>query len=237
MSVWSRVRAILVENLGLKIASLGLAILLYGHVVTDQERESSVAVPIRLTGLADTLATSGDLPARITVKVRGKWRDLIRLGLSHPGLPVDMAEVGAGRFRTTISVEDVQHRAIPAEFAKTLTVTEVLDPRSIDVRVEPRVTRMVRVVPRVLGEPAPGYRLESDPQAAPESVRVTGPASVVGGLDSLLTLPVDIAGERARIQRQVDVVLEPAGLALEPRRCVVTVPLVRADRDTGGDGR
>jgi YbbR domain-containing protein len=236
MSVWTRVRAILVENLGLKIASLLLAILLYGHVVTDQERESSVAIPIRLTGLADTLATSGDVPARITVKVRGKWRDLIRLTLAHPGLPVDMAEVGSGQFRNTISAEDVQHRAIPAEFAKAITVTEVLDPRSIDVRVEPRVSRMVRVAPRVLGEPSPGYRLDGVPRATPDSVRVSGPASLVGGLDSLLTLPVDIAGERARIQRQVDVVLEPGGISLEPRRCLVTVRLVRADREAGDAG-
>jgi hypothetical protein len=231
MSGWTRIRAILVENMGLKIASLFLALLLYGHVVTDQERESSVAIPLRLTGLADSLATSGELPARITAKVRGKWRDLIRLGLAHPGLPVDMAEVAPGQFRTTISVEDVQRRAIPAEFAKAVTVTEVLDPRSIDVRVEPRITRMVRIVPRVLGEPAPGYRVDGDPRAVPDSVRVSGPASVVGGLDSLLTLPVDIAGERARIQRQVDVVLEPGGVAFEPRRCLVTVLFVRADRN------
>jgi YbbR domain-containing protein len=237
VSVWSRVRAILIENLGLKIASLLLALLLYGHVVTDQERESSVAIPVRLTGLADSLATSGDVPARITAKVRGKWRDLIRLGLAHPGLPVDLAEVGQGQFRTTISVEDVQRRAIPAEFAKAVTVTEVLDPRSIDVRVEPRLTRMVRIVPRVTGEPAAGYRADGDPEAAPDSARVTGPASVVRGLDSLLTLPVDIAGERARIQRQVDVVLEPGGVTLEPRRCLVTVVLVRVDRDGDGAGR
>ena len=42
--MWGRVRAILFENLGLKLASLLLAFLLYAHVVTDQERESVVQI-------------------------------------------------------------------------------------------------------------------------------------------------------------------------------------------------
>ena len=37
--MWGRIRSIIFENLGLKIASLLLAFLLYAHVVTDQERE------------------------------------------------------------------------------------------------------------------------------------------------------------------------------------------------------
>ena len=232
--MWNRIRALLFENIGLKIASLLLALLLYGHVVTDQEREETVPIPVRLSGLVDSLATSGDLPQRVNVRVRGKWRDLIRLSLTHPGLPVDLAEVPPGQFRSTITVEDVQRRAIPAELVKGVTVTEVLDPRTIDIRVEPRLSKRVRVVPRVLGEPAPGHRLGGDPRATPDSVQVTGAASVVTAVDSLLTLPVDISGERARIQRQVELVLEPSGLTVEPRRCLVTVPLVRTDAPPGG---
>ena len=225
--MWRRIRSILFENIGLKFASLVLALLIYGHVVTDQEREETVAIPVRLAGLADSLATSGGYPQRINARVRGKWRDLIRLSLSHPGLPLDLAAVTSGQFRTMITAEDVQRRAIPAELSKALTVNEVLDPRTVDVRVEPRVERAVRVAPRIVGEPAPGYRVSGTPEAAPESVRVVGALSVVAGIDSLPTLAVDITGERARIQRQVDVVQEPDGVTIEPNRCLVTVTLER----------
>jgi hypothetical protein len=232
--MWARIRGILFGNLGLKLASVLLALLLYGHVVTDQEREETVPIPVRLSGLADSLATSGELPQRVNVRVRGKWRDLIRLSLTQRGLPVDLAEVPPGQFRATITTEDVQRRAIPAELAKAVIVAEVLDPRTIDIRVESRTAKRVRVAPRVVGTPAPGYRRDGEARATPDSATVRGPASVVAGIDSLPTLAVDITGERARIQRQVDLVLEPGGLEIEPRRCLVTVPLAREGTPEGG---
>lgn len=231
--MWSRIRPILFGNLGLKLASLLLALLLYGHVVTDQEREETVSIPVRVSGLPDSLATSGDLPQRLNARVRGKWRDLIRLSLTPHGLPLDLAGVEPGQFRATITADDVQRRAIPAELAKGILVSEVLDPRTVDVRIEARVSKRVRVVPRVVGDPASGYRQDGDAFAAPDSVTVSGPASVVAGIDSLVTLAVDIAGERAKIQRQVDLVLEPGGLTADPRRCLVVVPLAREGTPEG----
>ncbi|HEY7728067.1 MAG TPA: YbbR-like domain-containing protein [Candidatus Eisenbacteria bacterium] len=232
--MWSRIRAILFENLGLKFASLVLALLLYGHVLTDQEREETISVPVRLAGLADSLATSGEAPQQVNARVRGKWRDLIRLSLSHPSLPLDLAAVESGQFRAMITAEDVQRRAVPPELSKAVTVNEVLDPRSVDVRVEPRVARRVRVVPRIVGEPGDGYRIAGTPEAEPDSVRVTGAESVVAGIDSLSTLAVDITGERAKIQRQVDVVVEPGGITIEPARCLVIVPLERRGSTDAG---
>jgi YbbR-like protein len=234
--MWSRIRSILFESLGLKAASLILALLLYGHVMTDQEREETVSIPVRLSGLADSLGTSGDYPQRINARVRGKWRDLIRFSLSHPALPLDLAAVTSGQFRTMITAEDVQRRAVPAELSKVLTVNEVLDPRTVDVRVEPRVEKVVRVATRVVGVPAEGYRVSGAAAAEPESVRVGGAASVVAAIDSLPTLAVDITGERAKIQRQVDIVRDPEGITIEPNRCVVTVPLER-DRSQDAGGR
>src|SRR3990172_3395398 len=106
--MWKRIRSILFENLGLKIASLLLAFLLYAHVVTDQERESVVNVSISVVGLADTLTATGELPQRVQIKVRGKWKDLIRLDLTHPALSLDLAASEPGPFRTSITGEDVQ---------------------------------------------------------------------------------------------------------------------------------
>ena len=69
----------------------------------------------------------------------------------------------------------------------------------------------------------------------PESVEVRGPRSEVDALDSLRTLPIDITGEREKIQRQVELDPGAPGLALEPRRCLVIVRFARAG--PGGNGR
>src|SRR5713101_953956 len=155
--MWARVRDYLLRNLGLKIASLLLALLVYAYVVTDQQRESPITVGVTLTGLADTLAVLGNPPARVTVKVRGKWKDLIRLGLTNTTLSIDLASASPGRFQRTISVEDVRERAIPAELSKSLDVTEVVEPRIIDVKIEPKRARTAFVAPRVVGNPPSGY--------------------------------------------------------------------------------
>jgi len=233
--MWDRVRGILFENLGLKLASLLLALLLYAHVVTDQERESVVQIPIAAVGLADTLTSVGELPPRVAVKVRGKWKDLIRLSLTRPFLSIDLAGAKPGKFRTSITADDISRRAIPPELARLVSVTEVLDPRSVDLAIEPKSTRSLPVRARIVGTPASGYVLDEDPEVQPESVTVMGPARLVQGIDTLYTVAVDITGEREKIQRQVSLAL-PANVAnLETRRCVVTIRLARAGSDSVSD--
>ena len=230
--MWNRVRAILFENLGLKLASLLLAFLLYAHVVTEQERESIVLIPIAAVGLADTLTSVGQLPPRVAVKVRGKWKDLIRLSLTRPFLSIDLAAAKPGMFRTSITADDISRRAIPPELARLVSVTEVRDPRSVDLTIEPKATRSLPVRARVVGRPGSGYVVSGEPAVEPDSVRIMGPAKLLQEIDTLYTVAVDITGERERIQRLVALAL-PANVAnLETRRCVVTIRLDKAEPDS-----
>jgi len=230
--MWERIRDLLFENLGLKVASILLALLLYAHVVTDQEREQVVQIPIAAVGLADTLTSVGELPPRVAVKVRGKWKDLIRLNLTRPFLSIDLATAKPGVFRTVITSEDISRRAIPPEMSRLVSVTEVMDPRSVDLTIEPKATRSLPVRARIVGAPALGYVLDGVPDVDPESVRVVGPARLVQEIDTVYTVAVDITGEREKIQRQVSLAL-PANVAnLETRRCVVTIRLDREDSDS-----
>jgi hypothetical protein len=230
--VWTRIREILLHNLGLKLASLVLALLLYAHVLTEEQRESRVVMPVVLTGLSDTLALVGRPPSRVTVNVRGKWKDLIRLGLTGRQLSVDLAGAGTGRYQRSLSVDDVRKLAIPAELSKLVEVTEVIEPRTIDVGIEPKRAKTVAVKARIVGRPPPGYAASGPAQVEPDTAWVSGPASVVSGVDTLFTLPVDIAGERERIHRQVPLDAGSNLLAVQPRRCVVTLRITRVEPDS-----
>jgi YbbR domain-containing protein len=235
--MWRRIRGLVFDNFGLKVASVLLALLLYAHVVTDQERELVVQIPIAAVGLADTLTSVGKMPPRVAVKVRGKWKDLIRLNLTRPFLSVDLATAKPGEFQTTITSEDISKRAIPPELSRLVSVTEVLEPRTVDLTIEPKATRSLPVRARIVGTPAEGYVLDKVPDVEPDSVRVMGPARLVQEIDTVYTVAVDITGERERIQRQVSLAL-PANVAnLETRRCVVTIRLARTDSDSLADRR
>lgn len=221
-------RNLFFENIGLKIASFLLALLLYAHVVTEQQRESVLRIPVAFAGLADTLAVRTPPPDHINITVRGKWKDVIRLGLSNPLLSVDLTGIGAGSYIDPVTPDKVAARAFPPELAKLVEVTSVGEPGEVALTIEPRAEKFVAVRVRLAGETAPGWRLDGEPQAAPDSVLVSGPRSAVEAADTLNTLPVDITEERARIQREVSVDTGSAPLIPEPRRIVVTLHLARA---------
>ena len=225
-------RSLFFDNLGLKLASFFLAALLYAHVVTEQQRETVVSLPLSISGLADTLAIRGTPPAHVGVTVRGKWKDLIRLGLSNPLLPLDLAGIGPGPYVEGITAEKVAARAFPPELAKLVEVTAIGDPGEVAFAIEPKVEKWVAVRARLTGDVAPGWRLAGGPSVEPESVLVTGPLSAVETADTLDTLPVDIGEERERIQRQVSLDTGTAPLIPEPRRILVTLRLARIAADS-----
>jgi YbbR-like protein len=230
--VWTRIREILLHNLGLKLASLVLALLLYAHVVTEEQRESRVVIPVVLAGLPDTLAILGRPPTSVTVNVRGKWKDLIRLGLTGRQLSVDLTGVASGRYQRSLSVDDVRKLAIPAPMSKLVEVTEVIEPRTIDIGIEPKRAKTVVVKARIVGQPPAGYAARGPAVVDPDTAWVSGPASILSGLDTLFTLPVDIAGERERIHRQVPLDAGSNLLSVQPRRCIVTLRIARVEPDS-----
>lgn len=234
MGEW--LRSLFLDNIGLKLASFFLALLLYAHVVTEQQRESVVQVPLGLSGLADTLAIRGTPPGHLDVTVRGKWKDLIRLGLSNSLLSIDLTGIGPGPYIEAITPEKVAERAFQPELAKLVEVTAIGDPGEVAITIEPKAERWVAVRARMAGELAPGWRLAAAPEVKPESVLVTGPRSAVEAADTLNTLPVDITEEREKIQREVSVDTGTAPLIPEPRRIVVTLRLARVAPDSVATG-
>jgi YbbR domain-containing protein len=226
------IRSLFFDNIGLKLASFFLALLLYAHVVTEQQRESTLQVSVGLSGLSDTLAIRGTPPAHVDVTVRGKWKDLIRLGLSSPLLPLDLTGIGPGPYIQAITPERVAERAFPPELAKLVEVTAIGDPGEVAFTIEPKAEKMVAVRVRLAGTLAPGWRFAALPEVKPESVLVTGPLSAVEAADTLNTLPVDITEEREKIQREVSVDTGTAPLIPDPRRIVVTLRLARAEADS-----
>lgn len=226
------IRSLFLDNVGLKLASFFLAALLYAHVVTEQQRENVVSIPISISGLADSLAIRGTPPAHVGATVRGKWKDLIRLGLSNPLLPLDLTGIGPGPYVEPITSDKILARAFPPELAKVVQVTSIGDPGEVAFAIEPKVEKWVAVRARLAGEVAPGWRLTGGATVDPESVLVTGPLSAVESADTLDTLPVDIGEERERIQRQVSLDTGTAPLIPEPRRILVTLRLARVAADS-----
>ncbi len=113
-------------------------------------------------------------------------------------------------------------------------------PPSLRVVLEPRVEADARVEPSLVGDVPPGY--EAAYTVRPEAIRVSGPQSVIEGLDHLGTAPIGLdrlAADRPGLSVEVEPVYSPASLrpaAGQPRRVRVDVrlrPLTNEPSTTG----
>lgn len=208
-------RGLLFENLGLKLAALLLALIVYLNVYTERPADMIVSFPLELEGLADSLAIAGPVPAVLQAELRGTGKQLLRLRLTEPPVKVSLVGVQPGRFTRSLKVEDLP--IIPGE---GIEVERLVGPSTLQVQIDRRRVRHLPVAARVEGFPAQGYIWTGEVIAQPAVLEVSGPEHALAGLDSVRLRPIVIAGKRDTVRAQET----PDGL---PEDCVVDPGVVR----------
>jgi len=82
-------------------------------------------------------------------------------------------------------------------------------------------------VPRVTGQPAPGYHWVGVALVDPTRVRVRGPEQVLLGLDSLVLAPVHVDGKRDTVSALVAPERLPDWCTADPAMVAVRLMLAR----------
>jgi hypothetical protein len=218
-------RSLLFENLGLKLAALLLALIVYLNVYTDRPADMIVSFPLELEGLADSLAIAGPVPAVVQAELRGTGKQLLRLRLTEPPVKVSLVGVQPGRFTRSLKVEDLP--IIPGE---GIEVERLAGPSSLQIQIDRRLVRHLPVAARVEGVPAQGYIWTGEVIAQPAVLEVSGPERAFAGLDSVKLRPVGIGGKRDTVRAQETPDGLPEGCAVDPGVVRVLVPIQRRSR-------
>jgi hypothetical protein len=218
----SVLRGLLFDNLGLKLAALLLALLVYLNVYLDRPAEMTVSFPVQIHSLGDSLSLSGPLPSTVQAQVRGTGKQILRLRITEPPIRISLEGVRAGRFEREVSVED-----LPLASYEGVEVDRLLGPRLLEIGVERKVTRWLPAAARVEGAPGEGASWDGAVLMDPESVEITGPRSAVARLDSVVLEPVRLGGRRDTLRAQVAARALPDWCEMEPALVTVTVPVVR----------
>ncbi|HET7224299.1 MAG TPA: YbbR-like domain-containing protein [Candidatus Eisenbacteria bacterium] len=224
----SVLRGLLLENLGLKLAALLLAVLVYLNVYLDRPADMVLAFPVELDDLADTLALQHPAPASVMAELRGSGKQLLRLKLTEPTLKLSLAGQGPGRFHRAIVADD-----LPTGGPDGAHVTRLIGPATVDLDVERRVTRGVPVAARVVGTPAAGWSWPGAVRLQPARLDVSGPRSAFATLDSVRLQPVRITNQQDTVRVEVEPAGLPDGCTTQPASVRVVVPLARAARPGG----
>ena len=101
-----RIRRLIFGNWGLKLLSLGIAVLLWAAYTAEPMAEIGYQVPLEFHNLSSDLEISGDVPAQVYVRVRGRSALLRRLTPADLAVSVDLAGKPAGE--TTLQLNSSQ---------------------------------------------------------------------------------------------------------------------------------
>ncbi|MBX6362895.1 MAG: YbbR-like domain-containing protein [Gemmatimonadetes bacterium] len=216
----------LIRDWSLKLAALGLAVLLWSLVKADELTTVIVpAVPVQVS-LRDPAweLAAPPTPPEVSVSFTGPVREVARLATERPRIVVPVAEVQD-------SVDVTVLRSGWVQISGALSRTRVDDVRPSTVRlVFDRVA--ARLVPLALpmrGKLPPGHALTGRIVIDPAFVRVSGPARRLAQVDSIRLPALDLAHLRDTTTLRVGVDTSNLGLLVAPLHVRVTVPVGLVD--------
>ncbi|MEO7795579.1 MAG: CdaR family protein [Thermoanaerobaculia bacterium] len=154
-----------------------------------------------------------------TVKVRLRGPDRqIRTLAPHV---VDVVIEVTGSATGTVDVQLDESNVLRPEGLEVLAI----EPNSIPLRLDREKSQMVKVSPRLIGEPAAGAEPLS-PIASPDMVLVIGPESLLAGLTAATTSPINLDGHALTFKQTVSVVPpNPLVRIVQPSVVTVEVPM------------
>lgn len=211
------------RNFGVKVVSIGFALLLWGLVAGQREAERSLRIPLEYRNIPEHLELISEPDSLVDVRVRGSSSLLGELRAADLVAVLDLRTAREGRRLFHLLPNDVN---VPAG-VDVLQVT----PSTVPLTFEASAARIVPVVPDVEGEPAPGF-VAGRVIADPATVEVIGPQSAVRQVTEATTEPVSIDGARATVRDTVTIGLPDSMARLRnPRSGTVTVEIVPAPVD------
>jgi YbbR domain-containing protein len=206
------------RHFGLKLMSVGLAVLLWMSVSGEETVERGLRVPLELQQFPAGLEIQGEAPSTVDVRVRGTSGALSRVGAGDVVAVLNLRAARAGNRLFPLTPELVQ-----APFG--IEVVQVV-PSTIALAFEPSVTREVSVAASTEGEPAPGYVIGKI-TVSPDRVEVVGPESAVKRAREALTETVSVADLRQSVAAAVKIGFNDPALRLKtPRSVVVQVEIL-----------
>lgn len=206
------------RNLGLKLTSVGLAVLLWLTVSGEETVERGLRVPLELQQFPSDLEILGEAPSTVDVRVRGTSGALSRVASGDVVAVLDLHTARAGN-RLFPLTPDLVHAPIGVDVVQVA-------PSTVALAFEPSVTREVPVVASTEGMPSPGFVL-GKVSVAPDRVEIVGPETAVKRAREAMTETISVADLRESAIAEVTIgLIDPALRLKTPRTVTVTLPIL-----------
>lgn len=184
VSLFQRIRNLFLLNLGLKLISVVIAILLWGIVLGSRNVEVTKEVPLEITTPPDVVPAN-EIPDKIAFRLSGP-KAFLRSILDRREEPIRVNLAGAKPATVTYRFFSDNIR-VPIG-VKVLSI----NPAAISIKLEYLKRKDIPVHLEVRGTLPDGYRV-TQAEVKPNLVRIKGPESRVDALTEIPTIPVDLS--------------------------------------------
>lgn len=182
-SVRRWLRGAVLDNIGLKVLSLILAVTVFLLVNDDKDREITVRVGVLYVLPEDRVLVSERID-EVRVTLRGPYRRLRNFDERElTRISLDLRNAPTGEIAFT-------HDMIQAPSGLTIAA---ISPRSMRLTFDKRTEKLVEVAPVVAGRPQHGY-IVLEIKASPTTVRVRGAEKLLAALSSVRTREISLEG-------------------------------------------
>jgi hypothetical protein len=173
----------MMDNLLLKLTSLGLAGLLWFVIAGEKTAETAMEIAVELRNVPQDLVLLDEPLHHVRIRVRASPGILQSLDPAHIYALIDLSGVGEGQRLLHLTPESIE---IP--FGVDVVA---ITPSTMPLRFERTLERAIDVRPRLEGTPAEGYEV-AEVVCEPAQVRISGPRTHVAAVNAAFTEPVSI---------------------------------------------
>ena len=185
--MFEKIKNLFVNNLGLKISALVLAVLVWA-AITGRERaysERTLRIPIEVANVSENIEVRSVRPEEVSMTLRGISRLMGELSKENLKVRIDLRDtVKSGRIN--FYAED------NIEIPEGVHIISI-HPKMIEINVEEFVSREVPVKVHFIGRLKAGLTLK-ETRVIPEKVLVIGYRLQIADVDSVSTEPLNLAG-------------------------------------------
>jgi hypothetical protein len=181
------------QSLGMRFGAVGLALLLWVFVVSENEYSMIIDMPIEARNLSAQKAHKKEVPEYAQVRLKGPGRVLFKTLLlknfiSDFKLVIDLDRISEEyHFYLNEYYERYPQKVvIPSSY--DLEYIEVVYPDSIHISLDEYMVEMLPVVSPVYINPAPGYTLVGKLKIRPDSIQAAGPSEVIQKMQYITTI-------------------------------------------------
>ncbi len=187
------------------IGALLIAVLIWLHVVTENEYDYTIGVPLHVEEIPEDWLVANRLPSEIDITVKGPGK-LFLFGMGSRDIRVILQAPTAKEKTKTYSLSKSDVKILtPTESKFPIDVQQIIDPRIVEIELDRLMTVELPLKHQTRIETADGYLQVGDIIIDPLKIKVSGPERYILPLNSVTLTPREFKDVQDDIDIQLPV--------------------------------